>query len=165
MTVSVPTDPFPGLPVDPDLSAPRPRPAHLRPSLVALVLLGGLIGAPLRYAISQSWPAPALGFPWSTFTINVAGAAALGALLEGLARSGPDTGRRRAVRLLAGTGLLGAFTTYSTLSVETDLLVRAHADARAALYAVSSVAAGLLASLVGIVVAAGVHRRTHGSDR
>ncbi len=37
----------------------------------------------------------------------------LGALLESLARRGPDEGRRRAIRLLVGTGGLGGFTTYS----------------------------------------------------
>ncbi len=157
--VTVPSaDPFPTLPVDPDLSSRRPRPMHLQPGLIGLVLLGGAVGAPVRYAISRAWPTATGGFPWATFVVNLIGAVALGALLEALARAGPDTGGRRAIRLLMGTGLLGAFTTYSTLAVEADLLVRAHADTRAVLYAVGSVAAGLLASLVGIVTAAGGHR-------
>lgn len=167
------SDPFPDLPFDPDLAdtgprtraADRPaRPTHLQPALVGLVLLGGAVGAPIRYLIGLRWATAAGGFPWSTFTINVGGAFVLGVLLESLARAGQDTGVRRTLRLLLGTGLLGAFTTYSTLAVEVDLLVRAHASRLAAAYAVGSLAAGLLASLAGILVAAGGHRaRTSGS--
>lgn len=164
-----PLDPLPDLPVDPDTPVDpdlpnvgaRPgtarggRPAHLRPGLIGLVLAGGAVGAPVRYLIGVHWAARADGFPWSTFTINVGGAFVLGALLETLARAGPDTGVRRTLRLLLGTGVLGAFTTYSTFAVEVDLLVRAHASRVAAAYALGSVAAGLLAALAGILLAAG----------
>jgi CrcB protein len=166
-------DPFPGLPVDPDLAdiglrdaagvRHRGTPApHTDPRLVALVLLGGAVGAPIRYLIARTWVTGPHAFPWSTFTINVVGAFALGLLLEFLARSGTDRGARRNLRLFVGTGVLGAFTTYSTFAVEADLLVRTHADGLAAAYAVGSVAAGLLASLAGIVVAAGGHRALAG---
>ena len=173
-----PADPFPELPVDPDvpgdpdgpggsegsdgpgtrLRTSRARPTHLRPGLIGLVLAGGAAGAPVRYAISQLWTTPTGGFPWSTFTINVSGAFALGLLLEVLGRAGADTGHRRALRLLLGTGVLGAFTTYSTLAVEADLLVRAHRDDLAASYAVGSLAAGLIACLAGILVGGAGHR-------
>lgn len=176
--VSLPPDPSsPGqsrrLPADPDLpstaaadtetpvrATPRrgSRPTHLRPGLVGLVLAGGAVGAPLRYLISRTWPTTAGGVPWATATINVVGAFLLGLLLEALARDGVDTGARRALRLLIGTGILGAFTTYSTLAVEADLLVRAHADTRSAVYALGSVAAGLLAALAGVLTAAAGHR-------
>lgn len=175
---SIPPDPSsPGqsrrLPADPDLPSTAPadtetparatprrgsRPTHLRPGPVGLVLAGGAVGAPLRYLISRTWPTTAGGFPWATATINVAGAFLLGLLLEALARDGVDTGARRALRLLIGTGILGAFTTYSTLAVEADLLVRAHADTRSTVYAAGSVAAGLLAALAGIITAAAGHR-------
>ena len=73
-------------------------------------------------------PFEGAGWPWATFMINLAGAFILGALLEGLARSGGDTGWRQRVRLFAGTGFCGAFTTYSTLALEVSLLGQGRAD-------------------------------------
>jgi len=139
----------------------RDRPAHLRPGLVGVVLVGGAVGAALRYLVAQQWPTAPHGFPWATFAVNVTGSFCLGVLLEVLARTGADTGARRVLRLLLATGLLGAFTTYSTLAVETDLLLRAHADARAAGYALASLAAGLLAAWAGVQTASPGHRRGH----
>ena len=55
--------------------------------------------------------------------------------------------------------MLGSFTTYSTLAVDTDLLVRDHHLGSAALYAVASVIAGLLATTAGIAVGAQVRTR------
>lgn len=173
MTDGHPADPIRALPLDPDLpdtghrapaAQPGGRPTHLRPGLIGLVLAGGAVGAPVRYLIGLHRATPGGGLPWSTGAINVTGAFLLGALLEALTRAGRDTGARRALRLLLGTGVLGAFTTYSTFAVEVDLLVRARASRVAAAYALGSLAAGLLAALAGILVAAGAHRaRASGS--
>lgn len=157
------TDQHPELPVDPDPLRPgrQPgagRPVHARPLPLAAVALGGLLGAPTRYLTSEWLPTPTDGWPTATFLVNVAGAFVLGLLLEALARSGPDTGRRRMVRLFAGTGFCGALTTYSTLAVEIDLLAGHDRQGLAAGYALASVAAGLLAATAGISVAAGGHR-------
>ena len=59
----------------------------------------------------------------ATIAVNLLGAFLLGLLLAGLARRGPDTGRRLTLRLLLGTGVLGGFTTYSTFSLDTVALV------------------------------------------
>jgi fluoride exporter len=53
--------------------------------------------------------------PLATLLINLAGAFLLGVLLERLGRARGEPQRRRLVRLLAGTGFLGGFTTYSAL--------------------------------------------------
>ncbi|NUP58138.1 MAG: CrcB family protein [Pseudarthrobacter sp.] len=98
------------------------RAVHLHPGFVAVVVLGGIFGALARYALGAVLPAPG-GWPLPTLAINLAGAFLLGALLEGLVRRGPDAGRRRILRLLAGTGFMGAFTTYSTLALETTTLL------------------------------------------
>jgi CrcB protein len=145
------------LPLDPDTGDERAP--HLRPDAVVLVAIGGVIGTATRYAIAQAEPAHSGSWPWATFIANVAGAFVLGALLEFLGRSGPDRGWRQRARLLLGTGFCGALTTYSTLAVESDLLVRAHDAGLAGAYLGASVVAGLLATVTGIAAAAGHHRR------
>lgn len=151
-------DLHPELPVDPDaetLEAARPQ--HREPVLLGLVGLGGFVGTGVRYGVSLLAPTPQQGWPTATFAVNLAGAFLLGVVLEGLARRGPDEGRRRRARLLIGTGFCGALTTYSTLAVEVDLLARHGARETAGAYAVVSVFAGLLAAAAGVAVAAGQH--------
>lgn len=143
----------------PGAGAPRQdRPAHLSPGLLLAVLAGGLLGTPARYGLSVALPTRTGQWPAGTFLVNLLGAFLLGALLEALARAGDDTGLRRLVRLGLGTGFLGAFTTYSALAVETDLLVRAHRPGLAATYATATVVGGLLLTVAGIALAAAVHR-------
>lgn len=86
------------------------------PKLLGLIFGGGVVGTAARASIEALFPSS--GWPWATFAINLSGALVLGWLLETLARRGPDDGRRRQVRLCLGTGLLGSYTTYSTLVVE-----------------------------------------------
>jgi CrcB protein len=145
-------DPHPELGIDPD-------PGPLSFSLVALVGLGGVIGTAARYALTQWLPAGS-GLPRGTLIANLGGALILGVLLEALARRGPDTGSLRRIRLALGTGVCGSLTTYSTLAVETDLLVRGHRDGLAAGYALGSIAAGIAVAALGIAVAARLHRRS-----
>jgi CrcB protein len=77
---------------------------------------------------------------------------------------GRDAGWRRRARLLIGTGLCGAFTTYSALAVETDLLVRDHRAALAAGYLAATVLTGLAATAAGLL-AAGRTRAPGGPTR
>jgi CrcB protein len=154
-------DRHPELPIDPDAGAVRPL--HLHPAAVLAVGAGGLLGAAARYGLVRAWPVKAHGWPTATFTANLAGALVLGILLEALARRGPDTGRRRQIRLFAGTGFCGAFTTFSSLAVESDLLIRSHDRALAVGYLVASVLAGVLATAAGIALAARFTRP--GADR
>jgi len=149
------------LPVDSDIEAAEslrgtPRPVHLRWEYVGLVLLGGTIGTAARYLLSTLFPAWR-GIPVGTFLINVAGAFALGMLLEFLVRRGPDRGVRRVLRLLVGTGALGGFTTYSSFAVESAGLLVDHELWGALLYAAGTLAIGAIASTAGIMVAASIH--------
>lgn len=135
------------------------RPVHLHPGFVLVVTAGGIFGALARYGVSSVLPAPG-GWPLPTLVINLAGAFLLGALLEALVRRGPDAGRLRLVRLLVGTGFMGAFTTYSTLAVEATTLFSAGRSADAVLYVGASVVAGAVATVAGIRLAAAHHART-----
>jgi CrcB protein len=145
----------PELPLDPDL--PPSTPPHLTWAGVSLVFGGGVVGTAARYAVGEV-VAPWGVWPAATFCVNVVGAFLLGVLLEALGRRGPDVGVRQRLRLLLGTGFLGAFTTYSTLAVETDLLLREGYASVAVAYSAGSVVVGFFASMLGIWAAAAHHR-------
>lgn len=110
-------------------------------ALLAVVMLGGAVGAVTRYLVSRAL----LGrLPWGTLTVNIFGAGLLG-LLVGLGDRLPDI-----AFALLGSGLCGALTTWSTLAVELAELPR-H---RAITYGVVSIAGGLLAAAFGWELAA-----------
>lgn len=135
------------------------RPLHMQPSALVTVFLGGLCGTALRYFFERTWPASGSTWPWGTFSVNILGAFILGALMQTLALLGADNGWRRRTRLFLGTGLCGAFTTYSALALEVTVLGRAGLAPLAAAYAVSTVIAGLVAAVVGIGTATSLWRR------
>lgn len=131
------------------------RPLHHRPRAVALVAVGGALGTAARVGVGGAvgLAGGAAGdWPWGTWTVNLSGAFLLGLLLERLARSGPDDGRRRDVRLLAGTGFLGGYTTYSALALDTVNLAGAGDVTAALAYAASSLALGVAAAGAGIAL-------------
>ena len=74
----------------------------MEPKMLALVGIGGAIGAVLRYAIGEWIPD---GFPWGTLTVNLLGSLLLG-IIVGMSLSAE-------MGLLLGTGIMGAFTTMS----------------------------------------------------
>jgi len=130
---------------------PGTAPPHLRPGALVLVFAGGSAGTGARALLAEAVPSVG-GLPVAILGINIVGAFALGFLLDALARRGPDTGARR-LRLLLGTGLLGGFTTYSALSLDTaGLLADGHA-LRATAYGLGSVVGGLLAAGAGAACA------------
>ncbi|GAB2590195.1 hypothetical protein GCM10009593_32150 [Microlunatus antarcticus] len=110
------------------------------------------MGTLARWAVGLAVP-HVLRLPLGTFTVNLAGALVLGALLEHLGSRGPDTDRRRALRLTLGTGFCGGFTTYSALAVDTDALLRSGLVGHALAYALATVVLGLLASALGVALA------------
>ncbi|MFE9705352.1 fluoride efflux transporter CrcB [Streptomyces sp. NPDC005930] len=115
-----------------------------------LVVAGGMIGAPLRYLTDRAVQSRhGSAFPWGTFTVNVTGSLVLG-LLTGAALAGAAGSE---ARLLLGTGLCGALTTYSTFSYETLRLTGTGARLSAAVNVVGSVAAGLAAAFAGVTLA------------
>ena len=106
--------------------------------------LGGFLGAIARYAVglavAQWWRRD---FPLGTFLVNVTGCFILGFIVSlATPRLGEWT------RLFAGTGFIGAYTTFSTFELEAHQL----APAMALAYIVASVAAGFLAVRLGIAL-------------
>jgi CrcB protein len=134
------------------------RPPPLTPSALALVGLGGLAGTAARYALTLLVP-DRHGWPVATLSVNLVGAFVLGLLLEALARRGPDRGTRRRARLVVGTGFCGAFTTYSALAVDVDLLLRDGQTVTAVAYGLTTVVVGFLVCTLGIWIGARVAPR------
>ena len=121
-------------------------------ALVVGVALAGALGAPARYLVERiartRWPSP---WPWGTFVVNISGSFALGVVVGLVLAQGLDPD----VRTIAGTGFLGAYTTFSTYAYET---VRVAADrpprrGLAVAYASGSVVASVLAAAVGLALA------------
>jgi len=133
------------------------RPAHLDPRLVAVVAVGGAVGTAARWALTQAVGTSASGWPTATFVENLLGSFLLGALLEALLRHGSESRRGRLVRLGAGTGVLGGFTTFSSLAIEMERLIAGGQVTMSLIYGALSVVLGLLACVAGIAVAARHH--------
>ena len=118
---------------------------------VLLVLLGGAVGAPLRWLTDQAVNARHTSvFPFGTLTVNATGSLVLG-LVAGLA-SIHDVPVW--VLTLVGTGFCGALTTFSTFGYETVSLLEDGSVAEAVLNVVLSLAVGLAAVLAGWGLAA-----------
>lgn len=119
----------------------------------ALVIVGGMVGAPLRYLTDRAVQSRHdTVFPWGTFTVNVVGSLVLG-VLTGAVTAGAATSH---LQLLLGTGLCGALTTYSTFSYETLRLTEDGARFHAVANVVGSVVAALGAAFVGMAAAQAV---------
>jgi fluoride exporter len=141
-------------PTDPASDARHGPPLHRQVVPGILVFVGGALGTAARYGLGHALPTESGRWPTGTFVANLVGALVLGALLEALVRAGPDAGWRRRLRLLVGTGFCGGLTTYSTLAVEGDLLLRDHHQTLALAYLSATVVVGLLATVAGIALAA-----------
>jgi CrcB protein len=119
-----------------------------------LISVGGVAGANARYLLS-GWAARrwGTGFPYGTLIINVSGSFVLAFVLTFAAarvHNSPD------LPLLIGTGFCGAYTTFSTFAYETVALTRQRDHLPAILNALGSAAAGVVAAVVGILLATAV---------
>lgn len=107
---------------------------------VAMVLVGGAVGAPLRYLVDLAVQSRHDSvFPWGTFLVNVVGSLVLGVLAGVVA----TTAAPGWLLPLLGTGVCGALTTFSTFGYETLRLVEEGSLLTAALNSLGSLAVGL----------------------
>lgn len=117
---------------------------------IALVAMGGAIGATARYLLSGlALRAFGSGWPWGTFLANGLGSLLMGLLAGWLAHK-IDGGS--AFRLFLGVGILGGFTTFSAYSLEVALMVERKAYSTAAGYALGSLGLGVISLFVGLML-------------
>jgi CrcB protein len=118
-----------------------------------LVVVGAMVGAPLRYLIGRAVEARNdTLFPWGTFIVNVAGCLVFG-LLTGAVTYG---GAPSSVRLLVGAGLCGTLTTYAAFAYETMRLAEIGARFCAVANVLASVGAAIGAAIIGTALAEAV---------
>ncbi|MGW2474794.1 fluoride efflux transporter CrcB [Streptomyces sp. NPDC001665] len=89
-------------------------------AVVAVVALGGAIGACARYGAGLLWTTATGGFPWTTLVVNMTGCAVIGVFMVVISEV---WAAHRLVRPFFGTGVLGGFTTFSTYAVDIERLV------------------------------------------
>jgi CrcB protein len=117
---------------------------------VLLVFVGAGLGGVLRHGVNMAclrWLGPA--FPWGTLGVNIAGSLAMGVLVGWLALRA-DAGWAHDARLLAATGLLGGFTTFSAFSLDAVGLMQRGEIVQAGAYVAASVVLSIAALVAGL---------------
>ncbi|MCR0988983.1 CrcB family protein [Streptomyces albidoflavus] len=141
----------------------HPHPDHSPGSqipVVAVVALGGAVGALLRYSAGRIWrngsDASLLwhqgmaAFPWTTLLVNVVGCFLMGVLTIALKER--FTGAPRLLNPMLGTGVLGGFTTFSSYSDDTRRLIENGQPLTAVGYLFLTVAACMVGIVLGVAM-------------
>ena len=112
-----------------------------------LVIVGGAVGSAARYLLSRlSLALIGPAYPWGTLAANVIGGFLMGVLAGALARIGGS----EQTRLLLGVGVLGGFTTFSSFSLETVVMIERGDLALALGYVAVSVVGAIGALFAGL---------------
>jgi CrcB protein len=150
------------LPIDPDLAPDdpaEPSPTHVAarhagrsarradPRVLLAIAAGGFAGTLGRYELGLTWPEHDGHFPATTFVINTSGAFLIGLVTTLIVERLRPT---RYLRPFACVGVLGGWTTMSTLAVGADRLLGAGAFVTASGYLATTLVAGVVATALGI---------------
>ncbi len=125
------------------VAVPRLR---LSPAVLVAIGLGGALGTVARFLLDTTFSDSARQFPTTTVLINLSGSLAIGLLVPLV-----DNFSTRAplVRPFLLVGILGGWTTYSTLAVDAVVLAKDDHAAAGVLSVVATVGGGLALVLVG----------------
>ncbi len=116
--------------------------------ILVAVALGGALGSLLRYSLagtiqSAAWP----GYPWGIFVVNITGGFFMGLITE---LSALKLNVSPELRAFLTVGILGGYTTFSTYSLDSALLIERGAWMSATLYIVGSAVLSILALFAGM---------------
>jgi len=100
------------------VAVPRLR---LSPAVLVAIALGGALGTVARFLLSASFSDSARQFPTTTLLINLSGSLLIGLLVPLVDNFSP---RAPLVRPFLIVGILGGWTTYSTLAVDAVVLAK-----------------------------------------
>lgn len=119
-----------------------------RSRVLIAIALGGAIGSAARYGVAGLLTLGPGAFPWATLVVNITGGFALGLVVAGVAaaRSNPSY-----AQAFWGVGVLGGFTTFSTLTVELRDLVASGRGVIAVGYLALTLVGGLGAVRLGLM--------------
>jgi CrcB protein len=129
------------------------------PRNVGLVAVGGAVGTLARVAVGAAVGVAEGVWPLGTLLANLSGALLLGLVLGLLDAS---LAGARWVRPLVATGIVGSYTTFSTLSLEVDRLLVDGRFMVVAGYGLVTVVGGLVLAGIGSASAAGLLRLRRG---
>ena len=123
--------------------------------VLAVVAVGGAIGSAARYLIagwvqSAAWE----GFPYGIFVVNISGGLIMGLLTELMALKWNVSLEMRA---FLTTGILGGYTTFSTFSLDSALLIERGAYTSAGLYIAGSAILSVVALFAGLWIVRGLY--------
>lgn len=112
-----------------------------------MISIGGAVGAYLRYLISVWLQGASKHYPWATWIINLSGSALLGFLFGMKDQLSPHG------YALLGVGFCGAYTTFSTFTIEVWQQIQRHKWLQAAVYVISSSLFCLFCAALGWMIA------------
>jgi CrcB protein len=118
----------------------------MKASIMGVVAVGGAIGSVARYAVSTIQN-PVVAFPYAIFIVNVTGGLLMG-IATGLFALKFNVSSE--VRAFFTTGILGGYTTFSTFSLESAMLIERHDYGTAAAYVIGSALLSIMALFLGL---------------
>ena len=122
--------------------------------ILLAVAFGGAIGSVARYLVAGALQPAGAQFNWGILWVNVLGGFVMGLIVEASALKlnlSPE------MRAFLTVGILGGFTTFSTFSLDSVLLLQRGAYAAAAGYIGGSVILSILALFVGLYVVRAIY--------
>lgn len=124
------------------------------------VAVGGAVGAILRWAVTTAWPGNVHGIIWSVLVINMVGSAILGVLTEVASH---QLKRHPTVVAFLGTGMMGGFTTLSTVIMDSLTLMENGAPWMGVLQIILNMLLGIGSAAVAILCTSRAYK-SHASE-
>jgi len=120
---------------------------------IAAIAAGGAIGALMRHGVNiAAVKIMGHGFPYGTLTVNILGSFLMGAIIIAFAQIFQPT---ETMRVFIITGLLGAFTTFSTFSLDVATLFERGEYLTTAAYLSASVVLSIATLFAGMAIVKG----------